>query len=96
MTGVQTCALPISERIAVRFERELAGYVRSRVWHRSQQLADEADGTVCLTLDVCVDDALVAWVLGFGAGAQVVAPPHLVQRIAAELDRARARYHAML
>ena len=43
-------------------------------------------------LDVCVDEALRSWILGFGAQARVIAPETLVSDIAAELKRARAGY----
>lgn len=85
-----------TERVEILFDRGVAPYVRSREWHRSQRLDDQPDGSVRVTLEVSVDDALMAWILGFGAAAQVAAPAYLVSRVAGELDRALARYHAML
>ena len=85
-----------TERIELVFDRAAAPYVRSREWHRSQRLDDLPDGAVRVTLDVCIDPALVAWILGFGASVRVVTPAPLVRRIADELERARAHYRAML
>lgn len=85
-----------TERVEIHVEPEAAAYVQSREWHRSQRIHAASDGSLRLTFDVCVDEALVAWLLGFGAAAHVLAPAHLVTRVAGELDRARARYHAML
>jgi proteasome accessory factor B len=53
-----------AERVDVEFDRRVAPYVRARVWHASQQLREEDDGRVLLTMDVCHDWALRSWILG--------------------------------
>src|SRR5690348_10379040 len=63
-----------AERVEVEFDRRVAPYVRARVWHASQQLRDEDDGRVRLTMDVCHDWALRSWILGWGPFARVVSP----------------------
>jgi proteasome accessory factor B len=80
------------ERIEIAFEPRIVPYVRERVWHPSQRIRDEADGSIVLTLDVCNDFALRSWVLGFGPLARVVSPPHLAAQILADLEGARLRY----
>jgi predicted DNA-binding transcriptional regulator YafY len=82
------------ERIEVAFDREIAHYVKARLWHQSQEIAEQADGSVAVTLHVSNDRALRNWILGFGALARVVSPPSLAGEIADELTRARARYEA--
>jgi predicted DNA-binding transcriptional regulator YafY len=80
------------ERIEIAFEPPIAPYVKERVWHPSQQIRDEPDGSIVLTLDVCNDVALRSWILGFGPLARVVSPPHLAAQILSELEGARLRY----
>jgi predicted DNA-binding transcriptional regulator YafY len=80
------------ERIEIAFEPRIARYVKERVWHASQQVREEADGTLLLTLDVCNDFALRSWVLGFGPLARVVSPPELAAQILAEIEGTRLRY----
>jgi predicted DNA-binding transcriptional regulator YafY len=80
------------ERIEIAFEPRIVPYVKDRVWHSSQQIRDEADGSIVLTLDVCNDFALRSWILGFGPLARVVSPPNLAAQILAELEGARLRY----
>ncbi len=80
------------ERIEIVFEPRIVPYVKEREWHPSQQIRDEADGSIVLTLDVCNDFALRSWILGFGPLARVVSPPHLAAQILAELEGARLRY----
>ena len=80
------------QRVEVEFTPRIAPYVREREWHASQQTTPRGDGALVLSLDVCVDEALRSWILGFGAQARVIAPETLVSDIAAELGRARAGY----
>jgi predicted DNA-binding transcriptional regulator YafY len=80
------------ERIEIRFEPRIARYVRERLWHPSQEVRDEADGGIILTLQVSNDFALRGWILGFGPLARVLAPSALVEQIAQELESARRRY----
>ena len=80
------------ERVVVEFDARLAPFVRARAWHDSQQLEDLADGRVRLTLHVSNDWALRSWLMGFGAGLQVVEPRHLADTIVQEFRNATARY----
>jgi predicted DNA-binding transcriptional regulator YafY len=80
------------ERIEIRFAPRVAMLVRGRVWHESQALEDQADGSVNMTLDVCNDSALRSWILGFGASARVLRPLALAQSIADECRHAAAQY----
>jgi predicted DNA-binding transcriptional regulator YafY len=79
-------------RVEIEFQPAVADYVRSREWHTSQTLLDEAAGSVRMTLDVCLDRALQSWILSFGPFARVVAPLALVKEIADQFEEARARY----
>jgi predicted DNA-binding transcriptional regulator YafY len=80
------------ERIEIRFEPRIARYVRERVWHQSQDVSDQPDGGVILTMNVSNDFALRSWILGFGALARVLSPPELVAQIADESARTASVY----
>ncbi|MGD9902595.1 MAG: helix-turn-helix transcriptional regulator [Vicinamibacterales bacterium] len=80
------------ERVVVDFAPRVARYVRERTWHPSQQLDALPDGGVRVTLKVCRDWALRAWVLGWGAHARVVAPQALAEEILEQLEDARDGY----
>jgi proteasome accessory factor B len=82
------------ERIAIRFDPRIARYVRERVWHPSQEIREEPDGGVLLTLDVSNDFALRSWILSFGALARVLTPPTLAAQILQENRRACELYTA--
>ena len=80
------------ERVELEFAPELAPYVQERVWHPSQSVEPLEDGSVAVSMDVCNDGALRSWILSFGPGVRVTAPATLAERIAADLETARARY----
>lgn len=80
------------ETIVVEFSAQVAPHVSGRVWHESQRVETLPDGRVHMTLEVSNDWALRSWLLGFGADARVLSPPHLITAMREELQRAAARY----
>jgi predicted DNA-binding transcriptional regulator YafY len=80
------------ERIEILFEPRIARYMRERVWHQSQEIVENADGSIRLTLHVSNDQALRSWILGFGPLAKVVSPAALAAQIVEEIEGTRQRY----
>ncbi len=81
-----------AERIEIEFSEHVAPYVEEQTWHKSQKTTKRPDGSLILTLDVCVDPTLVSWILGFGRFAHVVKPATLAEKIFEELEEARDVY----
>jgi predicted DNA-binding transcriptional regulator YafY len=79
-------------RVVLRFERRWASYVEEHTWHPSQKLRPRRGGQLELTMEVGDTADLRAWILSFGAGAEVIEPPELRQALAQELRDASARY----
>lgn len=80
------------EVIEIEFDAEVADYVASREWHRSQTTCVNDDGSIVMQLVVCSDRPLRTWILGFGGRARVIAPRALARDIYEEFDTARDRY----
>jgi proteasome accessory factor B len=80
------------ERIEIAFQPTMARYVRERIWHPSQTIEEQADGTLTLTLTVTNDWALRSWILGFGQHVRVIAPEALAREVRQDLEQARAQY----
>jgi predicted DNA-binding transcriptional regulator YafY len=89
---------PRTVKLMVEFDPRAADSVRARKVHPSQKNAVSRDGRVRASLSVPETPEVLArvraWVLGFGAAAQVIEPAELVADVAAELRRAAARYGA--
>lgn len=80
------------EMVVLEFSPRVAPYVRERIWHRSQQIHEQPNGGVRLTMKVSRDWALHGWVLSWGAHVHVAAPSELAQEILAMLEDAREWY----
>jgi predicted DNA-binding transcriptional regulator YafY len=80
------------EHVEIAFDSGIAEYVEAREWHPSQRLTTTADGQVLMSLDVCIDRALVSWILSFGPFARVRTPDHLARDIANQFQEAQAKY----
>jgi predicted DNA-binding transcriptional regulator YafY len=80
------------ERIEILFDAQIARYVKERVWHASQEIHEEPDGRVTLTLHVSNDWSLRSWILGFGPLARVMQPPTLVSELEREIEELRVKY----
>jgi predicted DNA-binding transcriptional regulator YafY len=79
--------------VEIVFGENIAEYVRSRIWHPSQQCREIDGGRIRMKLHVGGEFELVSWILGFGASAQVIAPDRLRRRVESELSRALDNYH---
>lgn len=77
-------------KIKVRFARSAAHVVRERIWHPSQEIRDQRNGDIVVTLEVPINYQVISWILGFGSAAAVLEPPELIKRLREE-HRAAAR-----
>lgn len=80
------------QRVVIEFSRERAAYARGRIWHRTQQIEEQSDGTILLSFTCKNLMPVVSWVLEWGPHARVIEPVTLVEQVVDELDRARWRY----
>lgn len=78
--------------IRIRFESSVAAYVSETIWHDSQSLSVETDGSVVLDMKVAHTDELKKWILGWGAAARVEKPEALKQDIKKEAFELLANY----
>jgi proteasome accessory factor B len=79
-------------KIQLRFHPKLAAHIKERTFHSSQRLKDRTDGSVMMTLEVCDDYALRAWIMSFGCSVRVLAPESLADWVSEELLRAGQQY----
>jgi predicted DNA-binding transcriptional regulator YafY len=72
------------KKVEIRFSPEVAGYVMEKIWHKSQTIEQQADGSVIFRAEVAGTKEIKFWVMSWGASAQVLAPESLREEIAAE------------
>ena len=79
-------------RVRVWFAPEAAGYIREKVWHESQEIQEQGDGSVVFEAEVAGLDEIRFWVLGWGSLAEVLEPEGLREAVRSEAERLAARY----
>jgi predicted DNA-binding transcriptional regulator YafY len=78
--------------VEIVFNAEVAEYVRSRVWHPSQQVREIGGGRIRMKMHVGGEFELGSWILSFGPSAIVISPERLRRRLEAELLRTLDNY----
>lgn len=78
--------------VVIRFAPEQARYIRGKRWHETQALEEQQDGSLIMRVRVGGLGEMKRWVLQYGAGAEVLAPPELRQMVADEAARLASRY----
>jgi proteasome accessory factor B len=78
--------------VRIEFARDVAPYVRARVWHASQEIRDRDDGSLVLSMNVSHDWALRSWILSWGRFARIVEPEALAGELRADLRAASEQY----
>jgi predicted DNA-binding transcriptional regulator YafY len=63
--------------VAIRFSPVIGHAIKDRVWHVSQQISEEADGSVLLKFRAGGKMEILAWLLSYGAHAELLSPAHL-------------------
>lgn len=79
-------------RVRIRFAASAARYVQEKRMHASQQVELQADGSAIVEFRLSNTTEVKAWVLSFGAAAEVIEPQNLRTEIRAELIRTLSNY----
>lgn len=69
--------------VAIRFNAQVADYIREKQWHESQQLRQLRDGGVELRLQLSSLAEIERWVLSWGGNAVVLRPVELARSVKA-------------
>jgi hypothetical protein len=63
--------------VAIHFYPPVASTIGERIWHASQQLEEQMDGSVILKMKVAANSELIAWIRYYGQYAKVLQPKGL-------------------
>jgi CRISPR-associated endonuclease/helicase Cas3 len=78
--------------VVLRFHPRVAGRVRETRWHRSEQVEEQADGSLVWRARVAEVQEMLPWVRGWGADAEVLEPEELRDGMVGEARRLAAVY----
>ncbi len=78
--------------VKVWFCPHQARWIREKQWHPTQQLTEQPDSSIILTMTTSGLAQVKSWILSFGSEARALAPPALVKEIEEELEKVRQNY----
>jgi len=78
--------------IKVWFHPDIAGYIREKIWHESQKIHPEDDGSIIFEAEVAGTNEIRFWIMTWGSKAEVLEPASLREEIRVELEMMARRY----
>ncbi|MFC1833568.1 helix-turn-helix transcriptional regulator [Thermodesulfobacteriota bacterium] len=81
--------------VKVWFAPGSARVVQERIWHPTQEIREQEDGSLVITLEVPISYEVVSWILGFGSAAEVIQPVSLKKRLLEELEASVKPYRSL-
>jgi proteasome accessory factor B len=73
--------------VELLFSKQVAAWVKDKLWHSSQEMLVMKDGGLRMTLKVADTDELVGWILSFGSQVRVISPESLRKKVRDEARR---------
>jgi len=79
-------------RVRIWFAAGIAEYIREKIWHETQKIETQKDGSIIFEAEVAGTKEIEFWVLKWGAKAKVLAPESLRDEIRSEIEAMREIY----
>ena len=73
--------------IKVWFHPDVAGYIEEKIWHESQEIHPQADGSIIFEVRAGGTEEIKYWVMSWGARARILSPEFLRREIRDEAER---------
>ncbi len=65
------------EHVVIRFSKKIRPYIEESLWHHSQVIKPQNDGSILFEVYVAAPREVLWWVLGWGAEAEILKPDWL-------------------
>lgn len=78
--------------IKVWFSPDVAGYIKEKIWHESQKIYPQNDGSIVFEAEVAGTDEIKFWVMSWGSHALVLEPESLKSTIKKEAELMAGKY----
>ena len=70
----------------------MAGYIKEKIWHESQKIEQQNDGSVIFEAEVAGTEEIKFWIMSWGASALVLEPESLRDDILKDTEVIIERY----
>jgi proteasome accessory factor B len=78
--------------VTLKVSAAQAPYMRERLWHPSQRLEEQADGSLIIRFQASGAFEILRWILGWGSAVEVLAPLAFRRELAQRLHTAAQQY----
>jgi CRISPR-associated endonuclease/helicase Cas3 len=72
------------EQVKLHFSRQVAKRVGETIWHHTQQISEQADGSIIWTAQVAEWQEMTSWIRGWGADVEALEPEGLRKMLVRE------------
>ncbi len=79
-------------KVKLKFTPDQAPYIKERVWHPTQHIQHNADGSVTLSFHTTGRIEVLKWILAWGPACRVISPADLRAEIRENLERSLDLY----
>ncbi len=79
-------------KVKIWFSSDIAGYIKEKIWHESQEIHTQEDGSVIFEAEVAGTDEIKFWVMNWGSQAEVIEPESLRKDIRSEIELMFKKY----
>jgi len=79
-------------KVRIWFSPDAAGYIKEKIWHETQEITAQKDGSIIFEAEVAGTEEIKFWVLSWGSKALVLEPESLREEIRAEFADLAERY----
>ncbi len=80
------------ENVKIWFDTDAAGYINEKVWHETQQITENKDGSIIFEAEIAVTEEIKTWVLSWGSKAAVLKPESLKKEMLTEIKKMAGKY----
>lgn len=78
--------------VCLEFSPDISDWIAEQVWHESQVVTKNGDGSICLKFPVSDFREIKGEILKFGASVRVLAPEELKEEIKREIEKMKKNY----
>ena len=72
----------------------MAGYIKEKIWHESQEIHSQDDGSIIFESRVAGTEEIKFWIMSWGSQALVLEPESLMDEIREEAEAMLERYNS--
>jgi predicted DNA-binding transcriptional regulator YafY len=79
-------------KVRIWFSPDAAGYIKEKIWHDTQKIVPQKDGSIIFEAEVAGTEEIKFWVMSWGSKTEVIEPESLRDEIRSEAEALLGKY----